>query len=648
MSDQPEQPLSELGAVAGLQAALEESERRWRCLFDEMTSAASVHEIICDDDGRPVDFRCLRVNAAFEKVTRLSAAQVIGRTAREVLPIDDSSIARYGRVALTGAPVEFEAYFAPLGRFFETRAFRIQPGQFAIVFRDISKHVQSEEELRSARAQLDAIVQASPLGIIVVDPAGIVLQWNAAAERIFGHGATEVRGRRAPFLPEDREGEVWQALLATVRGEGRSVAPLARRKDGGTIDLVLSTAPLRGPGGAVDSVLAIVADVTQQRRLEAQYLQAQKLEAIGRLAGGVAHDFNNVLTTIACYTDILQAGVERTSPLYVDLEEIQRAAQRGAELTSQLLAFSRKQVIKPVIIDLNQVITRSRRMLGRIIGEDVELVFLPGQNVARVKADPGQIEQVLVNLAVNGRDAMPAGGRLSIETCNAILDEQQCHTHPAARPGAWVMLSVSDNGSGMSSEVQQHIFEPFFTTKEQGKGTGLGLATVYGIVQQSGGFITVESREGAGTSFGIHLPVAEGAEAVVGIRRTAGEVASGEETVLLVEDEAAVRNLARKVLQRLGYVVLEASDGESALKICERHLSPVHLLLTDVVMPGMNGKELYERLHAQKPELRALFMSGYTDEAIARHGVRGSETNFLQKPFTVEMLARKVREVLDR
>jgi signal transduction histidine kinase/ActR/RegA family two-component response regulator len=380
---------------------------------------------------------------------------------------------------------------------------------------------------------------------------------------------------------------------------------------------------------------------------QGQLEQAQKMDAIGRLAGGVAHDFNNLLTVILGRTDILLAPLKPEDPMRRGIELIQRTAGRAADLTRQLLAFSRKQVLEATVLDLNVVTTDMKDMLARLIGEDIALVTTPGPDLGHVKADRGQIEQVVMNLAVNARDAMPQGGHLIIETENVDLDAEYVRRHVGARPGPHVMLAVSDSGVGIPREIQRHIFEPFFTTKEQGKGTGLGLATVYGIVKQSGGYIEVDSEPGRGTTFRIYLPRVDATAPAADRSARPIAAAGGTETILLVEDEEGVRELARDILRASGYTVIEARNGPEALLLCERHQGPLDLLLTDVVMPRMSGRELAERLAPLRPDLSVLYMSGYTDDAVIRHGVLGAGTPFLQKPFTPSALVSRVRETLD-
>jgi two-component system cell cycle sensor histidine kinase/response regulator CckA len=394
----------------------------------------------------------------------------------------------------------------------------------------------------------------------------------------------------------------------------------------------------------IDGVLS---DITERKHLEEQLLHSQKLEAVGRLAGGIAHDFNNLLTAIVGHSELVLDSLKSASPLRWEIDEIRKSAERAAALTRQLLAFSRKQLLEPKILDLNSAVANTERLLRRLIGEDVDLVTLMASDLRPVKADPGQIEQVIINLAVNARDAMPKGGKLTIETANVEIDEAYVQSHAMVRAGHYVMLAVSDNGCGMSQEVQSHIFEPFFTTKEPGKGTGLGLSTVYGIVKQSGGHIWVYSEPGSGTSLKIYLPQAEGEVELTAPASVAVEAARAGETILLAEDEDVVRRLILTVLRNKGYTVIEATDGEQALQMSTQHPGKIELLLTDTVMPGMSGPILSHQLKTARPEIKVLYMSGYTNDAVVLHEMLESSVAFLQKPFPPDALVRKVREVLD-
>jgi two-component system cell cycle sensor histidine kinase/response regulator CckA len=387
--------------------------------------------------------------------------------------------------------------------------------------------------------------------------------------------------------------------------------------------------------------------MTEKRALENQFRQAQKMEAVGRLAGGIAHDFNNLLTVIMSYTDMLSEGFAPKDPRADDLNEIRKAAVTASSLTHQLLAFSRQQVIEARIVNLNDVVSTSQKMLQRLIGEDVELATILTDEPVTVLIDPGQLEQVIMNLAVNARDAMPKGGKLTIETASPLMDAEYAKDHWPSNPGRFAMLAVTDTGTGMDEGTRAQIFEPFFTTKEIGQGTGLGLSTVYGIVKQSNGFIWVYSEPGFGTTFKIYLPLVDEPAAEYGAPAELSPPPTGTETVLLAEDAAAVRVAARQILERSGYTVLEAPTGKDALIIASKRQAPIHLLLTDVVMPEMSGRELAEQFAEFRPASKVLYMSGYTNDAIVRHGILRPGIAYLQKPFSPDALARKVREVLD-
>jgi hypothetical protein len=468
---------------------------------------------------------------------------------------------------------------------------------------------------------------------------------NQAACRHYGYSGEEfLRMTIQDIHPPEDVPSLLQRLGSEPEEHQESGVWRHRKKDGTVFEVEITSHPLLFGGHNAQLILAL--DVTERRHLEAQLRQSQKLEAIGTLAGGVAHDFNNLLTTILGYSELVLQQLDADSPLREEVGEIQRAGERAAGLTHQLLAFSRKQVLAPVVLDLNTAVADMQKMLQRLIGEDVSLAAVLDPNLWCVRADPGQIEQVIVNLVVNARDAMPRGGKVTIETRNIDLDDSYVRVHAYVRPGEHVCLSVSDTGTGMDVQTRSRIFEPFFTTKGPAKGTGLGLSTVYGIVKQSGGSIEVYTEPGRGTSFKVYLPRVFGSEerAAPQARRPAP---SGSETVLLVEDEEAVRRLARLVLEKIGYTVLEAGSAEEALSLTADSAHRVDLVLTDSVMPGMSGPELAQRLRTERSNLKVLFMSGYTDDAIVRHGLLDAREAFLQKPFTPDLLARKVREVLD-
>jgi two-component system, cell cycle sensor histidine kinase and response regulator CckA len=484
--------------------------------------------------------------------------------------------------------------------------------------------------------------------IFILNLDGQVLEANPRAEEMLGRPSSEIHGQSWRSFVPAAELEHDENLFQQLRTEKALRADNVHltRADGRLVCVDFSASLVEVGGEQV--ILAMAHDVTQRVRLEQQLRQSQKMEAIGRLAGGVAHDFNNLLTIINGYGEILLGALRPEDPMWELVAEIRQAGMRGASLTRQLLAFSRQQVVAPQVLDLNSVVADVDKMLRRLIGEDIVLTTRMDPALGSVKADPGQIEQVLLNLAVNARDAMPKGGRLTIETANMELDENCPDARPEIRPGRYVLLAVSDTGCGMDEATKAHLFEPFFTTKGLGKGTGLGLATVYGIVKQASGCIYIYSEPGRGATFKIYLPHID--EAVPSRRSSPGmsRIPGGTETILLVEDEDAVRALTRHVLQKSGYKVLEARHGGEALRLCGRHREPIHLLLTDVVMPEMGGRELADCLTSLRPEMKVLYLSGYTDDAVVRHGILTADAAFLQKPFSVETLTHKVRDVLDQ
>ena len=501
---------------------------------------------------------------------------------------------------------------------------------------------------RDTEAAYSALVEQAPLGIYRSTPAGRFTSVNAALVSILGYPSHKaVLGldmtRDVYADPEERRRLVEQDTYTNQVYE--ELEATWKKQDGTRIRVQLSVRAQRDATGAVEFYEAFVRDITNQRQLETQLAQAQKMEAVGRLAGGVAHDFNNLLTVIMSYSELLLEDLPAGSADRDDVTQIRKAAQGASELTRQLLAFSRQQVLQPKVVDLNAAVSGIERLLARVLREDIKLKCTLSDDAGTIRVDPGQLEQVIMNLAVNARDAMPNGGLLTIETANVDLDEAYLHGHPLAKPGRYVMLAVTDTGTGMDAATQARIFEPFFTTKDIGKGTGLGLATVQGIVQQSGGFIWVYSEPDHGTVFKIYLPRAD--EAASPADAELDQDTRGTETVLVVEDVTAVRAVTREMLRRHGYQVLEAADGRAALQVAAAHAAPIHLLLTDVVMPDVNGPDLANRLTAVRPEMKVLFMSGYTDDAVVRHGILSEGIAYLQKPFTPRVLAGKVRSVLN-
>jgi PAS domain S-box-containing protein len=637
--------------------AAEAAEERYRMLFEQNPLPMWVYDL--------ETLAFLAVNDAAVTHYGFGRDEFLRMTLRDIRPPEDlpaldesvrggkpglSSSGRFRHRRRDGEVISVEIHSHDLE--FDGRPARL------VLASDVTDRLRAEAALRATTERLQVLVDASPLPIVGLDPEGRVLTWNRAAEATFGWPASEVVGRGFPCFPADGEHQT-RSFLAQVR-EGRAstgLQALCTRRDGERIEVHVSTAPLRDGHGAFVGVVAIYEDVTERRRTasalersEEQLRQAQKMEAIGRLAGGVAHDFNNILTVIQSYAELLALELGPAGAGHGDLDEIRRAAERAAALTSQLLAFSRRQVLDPEVLDPNEVVRDTERMLRRLIGEDIELVTRLQPGVAPVLADAGQFTQVLLNLAVNARDAMPDGGRLLIETADVELDDVYARGHAGLAPGPHVVLSVTDTGLGMDAETRSRVFEPFFTTKAPGKGTGLGLSMVYGFVEQSGGRIWVYSEPGQGTTFKIHLPAAAEAdpEPARAPRAAAHAPAhAGQATVLVVEDEEEVRKVVVRTLGEHGYTVLEAVNGREALAIAAERRGGIDLVLTDVVMPEMKGGELAEHLRREHPGVRLLMMSGYTEEEASLRAVLTAGTAFLEKPFTASRLLDKVRSVLE-
>jgi PAS domain S-box-containing protein len=523
------------------------------------------------------------------------------------------------------------------------------PEKLVIVNRDVTARKRASEALRLSEVSFRSVIENAPYGIYRAQASGKFLLVNPALQKMLGYES------QAELLQMNLTSDVYVDPLEhqrvndlfTNQKDFTDVQVDWKRKDGTPIKA-------RCTGWFVKSVLdgaayfeVFAEDVTEKWLLERQLRMAQKMEAVGRLSGGIAHDFNNLLGVIIGYSQVLKRTLPPGTAFLEHAEEIEKAGQRAASLTRQLLAFSRQQVLAPAVLNLNSLISEMEKMLPRLIGEDIEIVIALDPAIGSVKADQGQLEQVVMNLAVNARDAMPHGGKVVITTTNVSLDDAWTRLHPGSKVGDFVMLSVADTGTGIDSETLAHIFEPFFTTKERGKGTGLGLATVYGVVKQSGGYVWVESALGKGAAFQIYLPRIEEPVSVVEPIAPVVEAFRGAETIFLVEDADALRKLTHMLLEQHGYRVLVAANGAAALQLIEQNPERIDLLLTDVIMPGLNGRALAERLDTLQPGLKVLYMSGYTDDAIVDHGVLASGTHLLHKPFSEENLIRKVREVLD-
>lgn len=523
-----------------------------------------------------------------------------------------------------------------------------QPEKLVIVNRNITERKRAQEALHRSEADFRSVVEGAPYGICRASPEGRFLQVNAALKRMLGYEPNhELMEQELPsHIFQNRDEYRRLADTLASREEIKDFETEWQKKDGTPITVRCSGRRIQSEStGTFFEVFA--EDVTEKRVLERQLRMAQKMEAIGRLSGGIAHDFNNLLGVIIGYSGVLKKALVQQAGLQEHALEIEKAGQRAASLTKQLLAFSRQQVMSPSVLNLNALVSDMEKMLLRLIGEDIEVVLELDSDLGEVKADKSQIEQVIVNLAVNARDAMSKGGKLKIRTNNEELDQLYVRTHPGSKPGRYVMLAVTDTGTGMDAATLAHIFEPFFTTKELGKGTGLGLATVYGIVKQSDGYIWVDSMPGKGASFQVYLPQHRGHAQAEELKSPASGRLSGSETILLVEDAEPLRRLAHSLLEANGFRVLSAATGEEALKAVARFSGDLDLLLTDVVMPGMNGRALAEQLKARIPGLKVLYMSGYTDSFIAGHGVLEPGTQLIHKPFSEEALLRHIRDVLD-
>jgi two-component system cell cycle sensor histidine kinase/response regulator CckA len=505
----------------------------------------------------------------------------------------------------------------------------------------------AERALQVSETRFRRLAECGVIGIIVSDLSSRIVEANNAFLEPMGYSRADVDAGKIdwPAISPPEASQVHAVARDQLRTSGVARAWEADylRKDGTRIPLLVAAAKLEDSQN-----IAVTLDLSERRRLEDQLRQAQKMEAIGSLAGGVAHDFNNLLSVIISYSRLLMDARKPNDPIREDVQEIHRAAERAVQLTRQLLAFSRKQILQPRVVHLNEIIDGLDGMLRRLLGENIELSLLTSDKAGNVHADPGQIEQVIMNLVVNARDAMPAGGKLTLETDTVELGEAYAADHHGVVAGPHVMLAVADTGAGMDATTLAHIFEPFFTTKERGKGTGLGLSTVFGIVKQSGGHVWVYSEPGKGTTFKVYLPRTERtAEQTPPAPQVSAAVTGGRETILLVEDDEQVRAVTRTILRRQGYNVLEAQNGGEAFLVCEKYTAKIDLLLTDVVMPRMSGRELADRLSPMRPQMRVLYISGYTDNSVVHHGVLDSGVAFLQKPIQPESLLRKVREVLE-
>ena len=648
-----------------LVSALEEEKqaheelRRVNALLDSIIE--NTPSMVLLKDAR--DLRIVRINRAGERLLSLSREELLGKTDHDLFPKSQADFfaAVDRKVIETRASVDIpeEPVLTPKGvRVGHTKKVPIlnsegDPEYVLGITADITESKLAQDTIGSLSSRLKEIVAAVPEILAEVDKHQVYTWTNQAGLQFFG---ADVIGKPAGHyvVGEQAIHEAVQALL-DGREENVYVETRQRRKDGQSRLLAWWCRPLKDKDGRVRGTLSSARDITdsrrleeEQRKLEEQVRASQKMEAIGSLAGGIAHDFNNLLCVLQSYTEFAIRGLDQASPVRDDLLAVKRAGERAATLVRQLLAFGRRQVLQPVPLNLNDVAAAMEKMLRRILGEDIDFVQILASDLGMVRADPGQIEQVLVNLVANARDAMPEGGRLTIETCGVEIEEDFADLQSPLPPGSYIQLSVSDTGIGMDRQTKARIFDPFFTTKPKGKGTGLGLSTVYGIVKQSGGGIWVGSEVGKGTTLRIYLPRDSSAARSVTPVPVGERPVEGTETILLVEDEEDLRKVARRALEVAGYTVLSAGDGYEAVQTAEEYAGEIHLLLTDVVMPRMGGRELARQLQRRRPTILVLYMSGYADDAMIRHGVLDAKIQLIGKPFAATTLVQKVRDVLDR
>lgn len=626
------------------QQALQKSDEMFSKAFRSGPDPMTISTL---DEGRYVE-----VNDAFVRLSGHTFQEAIGRTATDLnFWLSTSDRMRFVSSLQLHAPVQdaevrFRAKNGEIRDALLSADIVEMNGQPFIlsIVRDITARKQYETAIKESAERYRLLFERNLAGVYRTTTDGRILDCNDSFARMLGYESRQdvLNKSAAEFYVTGSDRDAFLDLLRQNQILTNTQTRLKRRD--GSIAWILENVSLITKDGT-QVIEGTAVDISSYKQLEEQFWQAQKMEGIGRVAGGVAHDFNNLLSIITGYTQIIADGLELGSPLRDKAGQILKASARAATLIRQLLAFSRKQVLTPQVLDLNKVLSSFAKMLPQLIGEDIHLQIVRGESLGKVKTDPAQIEQILMNLAVNARDAMPAGGKLTIETANITLDDEYAKTHPSVQPGKYVMLSVTDTGTGMSEETRQHLFEPFYTTKEVGKGTGLGLSTIYGIVKQSGGNIWVYSELERGTSFKIFFPSVAGEETAAERKSISEGSPRGTETVLVVEDEGALRTLAVHFLESKGYTVLDAADAVEALEAFRRH-PEINLLLTDIIMPGLNGRKLSEQLSQRKPDLKVLFTSGY-DASTTEEGGLNSKTRLLQKPFSLDALARAVRDTLD-
>lgn len=634
--------------------ALKKSEVMYRSLFDNMMNSVA-HCRMIFQDGVPADMEYISVNPAFKTVTGIKE-DVAGRKISEVIPgycqENPESIEMFGQVAMTGKPAIWEHYLASLDRWFSFSIYSPGFGEVVIITDNITERKKAEMERAKYQHQLELLLETAGEGIFGVNSDGNITFVNKAAAGLIGFSRDELIGRSSHdvFHSHRSDGALYPwhdcPLCRTLHdGITRSGEETYLKADGSGFPIEFTCTAIVEGGGITGAVM-IFRDITERRKIESQLRQAQKLEGIGQLAGGIAHDFNNVLNAVVGYAGLLQMKMDKSDPLVHYADEISAAGQRGAALTQQILAFSRKQVLDMKPVNLNEVVKSLQKMFHRLVQEDIDIHYELADEDLVIFADISQLDQILINLVTNARDAMPGGGRLSIGTRPFVMDREFPGRYGYGSPGAYAMLTVSDTGCGMNAEIRSHIFEPFFTTKESGKGTGLGLAVVHGIVKQHNGYIDLHSVPGQGTRFKIYLPLT--AYTIEEIeKKTAVQAKGGTETILIAEDEASLRRLTTAILNQYGYRVIEAADGEEAVRKFAEHIDEITLVVLDGIMPKKNGKEAYAEIRRLRPDMKAIFMSGYAEDILNNNSSSGKAAVFMQKPVLPNDLLRKVREVLD-
>lgn len=645
-----------------IEQSLIENEKKYRVLFENMIVGFATHEMIYDKNGKAIDYKYIETNPEFEKLTGLKQKDVIGHTAKEIMPNTEQYwIDTYENVTKTGKPMAYENYAQELKKYFNVWAFPINQNTFAVMFTDITDRKIAEKVLSLEKRLFESVIESLPVMLFLKEAKELHFAlMNRAGEKLLGIPKEELLGKNDyDIFPKDQAKFFIAKDRETLQKKGHldiSEEPILTKDKGERILRTLKL-PIVDKKGKPEFLLGFSIDITDQKfterekeKLQKQLAQSQKMESVGQLAGGIAHDFNNMLGVIIGQTELALKKTNHSSPLYPNLLEILKASERSSELTKQLLTFARKQNMSPKIIDLNQTIEELLSLLISLTGENIFLSFVPGKNIGNVYIDPSQLDQILTNICINAKDSIENTGKIIIETSLSAFTPEYCKTHTDCLPGTYIQLIINDDGQGMTDDTLSKIFEPFFTTKEFGKGTGLGLATVYGIVKQNNGFINVSSKPGAGTTFKIYLPKCNESKATESLsnNKTQKDIHNcNKKTILLVEDEPMVREMTTDMLELIGHTVISAKTPEEAIKIATSNKAKIDILLTDMIMPKMNGKELSQKIFSLCPKIKCLFMSGYTAEVIAKHGILETNISFIEKPFTIETLKNKLQEAFN-